>query len=91
MHQFVLDEYNKLNDAKKKKFREEIVRDLNDIRASLTDMLNHNMHVAKVAPLEELDRDEFVIDVAKKDKLWEHCMNVCQDIRHEAEQNILKV
>jgi ElaB/YqjD/DUF883 family membrane-anchored ribosome-binding protein len=91
VQQHVLEEYTKANDVKKRKFREELMRDLNEIRGSLQDMLNHNNNVAQNAPLEELERDEFVIDVAKKEKLWEHCMNVCQDIRNEAEQNILKV
>ena len=33
-------------------------------------MLTHNKRVAESAPLEELDRDEFVVDVSRKDKLW---------------------
>ena len=86
-----MEEYNKANDVRKQKFRDEVMRELHDIRASLQDMLNHNKHVAEEAPLEELDRDEFVIDVARKDKLWDDCMKVCQDIRSEAERNILMV
>ena len=45
--------------------------------------------MAEVAPLEELERDDFVIDVHKKDKMWEDCDKVCKDIRLEAEKNIL--
>ena len=86
-----MDEFNKSNEVRKRKFRDEIMRDLNDIRGSLQEMLTHNRRVAEHAPLEELERDEFVVDVTRRDKLWEDCDKVCKDIRLGAEQNILMV
>lgn len=41
--------------------------------------------------IEKLERDEFVIDIAKQEQFIEEGDNVCNDIRNEAEKTNLRL
>ena len=59
-------EFQKHNEKKKRDFRNEIMRELNGIKEDLRGLLDTN---EKVTEIEQLNRDEFVIDITKKNKL----------------------
>lgn len=52
-----------MNEQRKKTFRSEIMRELNGIKDSLKELLEEN---ERVTDIEKLERDDFVIDVARK-------------------------
>lgn len=55
--------FQKMNEQRKKTFRSEIMRELNGIKDSLKELLEEN---ERVTDIEKLERDDFVIDVARK-------------------------
>ena len=73
---------------KKEKFRDEIMSELNVIRSKLNELLEENN---RVADIERLERDEFVIDIDKQNQFSEQGEQVCDTIRKDAEHNVLKL
>ena len=59
-------EFQKHNEKRKRDFRNDIMRELNGIKENLRDLLDNN---ERVTDIEQLNRDEFVIDVVKQKKL----------------------
>ena len=59
-------EFQRQNEKKKRDFRNDIMRELNGIKENLKDLLDNN---ERVTDIEKLERDEFVIDIAKKNNL----------------------
>ena len=45
----------------------------------------------RVTDIERLERDEFVIDVERKDRVFNEGENECEDIRREAEKTVLRL
>lgn len=61
---------------------------LGGIQHKLKTLLNDN---ETVTAIEKLERDEFVIDLAKQTQFIQEGDNVCDDIRKEAEKTNLKL
>lgn len=80
--QVMAEEFQKHNEERKKVFFKEIMGELNQIKGSLHQLLIDNENVTDI---EKLERDDFVIDVAKADELWKKGEAVCDDIRKKAE------
>lgn len=57
--------------------------ELEVIRQKLHELLDEN---DRVTDIEKLERDEFVIDVEKRDKVNDEGEKVCDEIRKEAEK-----
>jgi len=60
--------------------------ELEVIKQKLNELLDEN---ERVTDIEKLERDEFVIDVEKRDKVNEDGEKVCEEIRKEAEKTVL--
>ena len=75
-------EFQKTNEQRKRQFKQEIMHELNGIKTSLMDLIDENNRVTEI---ETLDRDEFVIDVARKNKLEKQGDDLCADIRKKCE------
>mmetsp|Transcript_16750 Transcript_16750/g.22589 ORF Transcript_16750/g.22589 Transcript_16750/m.22589 type:complete len:124 (+) Transcript_16750:729-1100(+) len=58
------------------------MRELNGIKDNLRELLEEN---DRVTDIEKLDRDEFVIDVARKGMLEKQGDDLCADIRKKCE------
>ena len=65
--QYMIEEFQKINDERKRTFRSDIMKELNGIQNNLKELLSENI---KVTDIEKLERDEFVIDTAKAAELW---------------------
>ena len=75
-------EFQRQNEKKKRDFRNDIMRELNGIKENLKDLLDNN---ERVTDIEKLERDEFVIDIAKKNNLEKQGDDLCADIRKKCE------
>ena len=62
--------------------------ELMEIKKGLMTLLSEN---ERVTDLERLDRDEFVIDVKRKDQVYDEGENECEEIRKEAEKTVLRL
>ena len=62
--------------------------ELSVIRTKLNELLQEN---EKVTEIEKLERDEFVIDVERSEKVNQEGENICEEIRKEAEKTTLKL
>ncbi len=58
------------------------MRELNGIKDNLKELLDEN---ERVTDIEQLDRDEFVIDIQKKAQLEKQGEDLCADIRKKSE------
>lgn len=90
--QYVIDiiqqEANRVNEEKKRQFKEEIMNELDIIARNLRKLLDQNDNVADI---EKLEREEFVIDVERQQQFLEDGENVCTLIRQDAEKETLKL
>ena len=75
-------EFQKHNEKRKRDFRNDIMRELNGIKENLRELLDDN---DRAVDIEQLNRDEFVIDVAKKNNLEKQGDDLCADIRKKCE------
>lgn len=64
------------------------MQELGVIRTKLNDLLQEN---EKVTEIEKLERDEFVIDVERSERVNQEGENICEEIRKEAEKTTLKL
>lgn len=62
--------------------------ELEVIKQKLHELLDEN---DRVTDIEKLERDEFVIDVEKRDKVNDDGEKVCDEIRKEAEKKQLEL
>lgn len=62
--------------------------ELMEIKKGLMTLLSEN---ERVTDLERLDRDEFVIDVKRKDQVFDEGEKECEEIRKEAEKTVLRL
>ena len=62
--------------------------ELNIIKSKLNELLEEN---ERVTDIEKLERDEFVIDVEKRDTVNTEGEKICDEIRKEAEKTTLKL
>jgi len=44
-----------------------------------------------VTDIERLERDEFVIDTSRRDKIFDEGESECEEIRREAERTVLRL
>ena len=58
------------------------MHELNGIKENLKMLLDEN---DRVTDIEQLDRDEFVVDIARKNKLEKQGDDLCNDIRKKCE------
>jgi len=79
LREIMIFEFNKSNEARKDKFKKEIMGDLVKIRNKLQELLAEN---ERVTDIERLERDEFVIDTEKRDHFEQQGENVCAEIRN---------
>jgi len=64
------------------------MQELKVIKNKLHDLLAEN---EKVTDIERLERDDFVIDVERGQKINEEGVKICDEIRKEAEKTTLKL
>jgi len=81
-------EFEKSQEAAKLAFKQELVGDLTLVKDKLFALLAEN---ERVTDIERLDRDEFIIDVERKDKVFEEGEKECDDIKKEAEKTVLRL
>ena len=62
--------------------------ELMEIKKGLMTLLSEN---ERVTDLERLDRDEFVVDVKRKDQVFDEGEKECEEIRKEAEKTVLRL
>lgn len=62
--------------------------ELNVIRSKLNELLEEN---ERVTDIERLEREEFVIDVEKENRVNEQGEQICEDIRKDAEKEMLRL
>ena len=62
--------------------------ELMEIKKGLMTLLSEN---ERVTDLERLDRDEFVIDVKRRDQVFDEGEKECDEIRKEAEKTVLRL
>ena len=82
------EEFMQAEQPKKEQFRQIMMKDLTKIKEKLLALLDEN---DRVTDIERLDRDEFVIDVNRKDKVVDEGEKECEDIRMEAEKTVLRL
>ena len=75
-------EFQKTNEKRKRDFRNEIMRELNGIKTNLRELLEEN---DRVTDIEQLERDDFVVDVQRKELLEKQSDDLCADIRKKCE------
>ena len=79
LREIMIAEFNRSNEVRKDKFKKEIMGDLVKIRNKLQELLADN---ERVTDIEQLERDEFVIDTEKRDHFEQQGENVCSEIRN---------
>ena len=62
--------------------------ELNVIKSKLGELLEENERVTEI---ERLERDEFVIDIDKRDTVNDEGEQICEEIRKEAEKKVLEL
>lgn len=80
--ELMIIEFQKTNEKRKKDFRNEIMKELGGIKDNLRELLEEN---ERVTDIEKLDRDDFVVDVARKAALEKQGDDLCADIRKKCE------
>ena len=80
--QLMIVEFQKTNEKRKRDFRNEIMRELNGIKTNLRELLEEN---DRVTDIEQLERDDFVVDVQRKELLEKQSDDLCADIRKKCE------
>lgn len=80
--ELMIIEFQKTNEKRKRDFRNEIMKELGGIKDNLRELLEEN---ERVTDIEKLDRDDFVIDVARKANLEKQGDDLCADIRKKCE------
>ena len=75
-------EFQKTNEKRKRDFRSEIMKELGGIKENLRELLEAN---DRATDIEKLERDDFVVDVARKANLEKQGDDLCSDIRKKCE------
>lgn len=86
--QILREEFERKEANAKLEFKEMLVQDLGKIKDKLLALLAEN---ERVTDIERLERDEFVIDVPRKDRVFSEGEKECEDIRREAEKTVLRL
>jgi len=84
----LLEEFNRSQEPAKQAFRQQLVGELSQIKDKLNSLLAEN---ERVTDIERLERDEFVIDVQRHQKVIDEGENECEEIRKEAEKTVLRL
>jgi hypothetical protein len=82
------EEFERKEKKAKEEFKESMVGELSKIKDKLLALLAEN---DRVTDIERLERDEFVIDVPRRDKVRGEGEKECEDIRKEAEKTVLRL
>lgn len=75
-------------EGKKQEFRQAMLQELEKVKDKLMVLLEEN---ERVTDIERLERDEFVIDVSRKNKVEGEGDLECSEIRKEAEKTVLRL
>jgi hypothetical protein len=86
--QILREEFERKEANAKLEFKDMLVADLSKIKDKLLALLAEN---ERVSDIERLERDEFVIDVIRKDRVYSEGEKECEDIRKEAEKTVLRL
>lgn len=81
----MLEEFHRSQEAAKQAFRQQLVGELSQIKDKLNALLAEN---ERVTDIERLERDEFVIDVARQQRVVDEGEKECEEIRREAEKTV---
>lgn len=84
----LLEEFHRSQEPAKQAFRQQLVGELSQIKDKLNGLLAEN---ERVTDIERLERDEFVIDVSRYQKVIDEGENECDEIRKEAEKTELRL
>ena len=86
--QILREEFERREANAKLEFKDMLVADLSKIKDKLLALLAEN---ERVTDIERLERDDFVIDVDRKDRVETEGEKECEDIRKEAEKTVLRL
>ena len=84
----LLAEFYKSQEGAKLTFKNDLKGDLTLIKDKLCALLAEN---ERVTDIERLERDDFVIDTIRKDKVFTEGETECEEIRKEAEKTVLRL
>lgn len=82
------EQFMQKEEGKKQEFRQAMLQELEKVKDKLMVLLEEN---ERVTDIERLERDEFVIDVSRKNKVEGEGDLECSEIRKEAEKTVLRL
>lgn len=65
-----------------------MMKELSKIKDGLMTLIAENDRCTEI---EKLERDEFVVDINRKDQVNEEGVKECEEIRQEAEKTVLRL
>lgn len=65
-----------------------MMKELSKIKDGLMTLIAENDRCSEI---ERLERDEFVVDINRKDQVNEEAEKECEEIRQEAEKTVLRL
>ena len=65
-----------------------MMKELSKIKDELMTLIAENIRCTEI---EKLERDEFVIDINRRDQVNEEAEKECEEIRQEAEKTVLRL
>lgn len=86
--QILSEEFERKEANAKLEFKDMLVADLSKIKDKLLALLAEN---ERVTDIERLERDDFIIDVDRKERVVTEGEKECEDIRKEAEKTVLRL
>lgn len=82
------DEFKKEQEDAKEQFRQTLLTELSSIKDNLMTLLAEN---EQATDIEQLERDEFIVDTNRRDKLETEGEQECEEIRKEADKTVLRL
>jgi len=82
------EEFKKESEPAKEAFRQTLLNELTQIKDNLLQLLAEN---EQATDIEKLERDEFVIDIGRRDKIEREGEQESEEIRQEAEKTVLRL
>jgi len=87
-HDILEDDFQKEQQGAKEQFRQTLVTELTQIKDNLMTLLAENEQATEI---EQLERDEFVIDIERRDRIEKEGDLECGEIKKEAEKTVLRL
>ena len=82
------EEFRQDQEPAKEAFRQTLLSELSNIKDNLMQLLAENEQASEI---EQLERDDFVIDCLRRDKIEGEGEQECDEIRKEAEKTNLRL